>query len=261
MASNTETNSDLSDCAIPSATTIPQHVAIIMDGNGRWAQKQGSPRIAGHKAGVEKVREVIQTCADEGIKVLTLFAFSSENWRRPKKEVSLLMGLFLAALQREVKKLHKNGVQLRIVGDVSAFDKKIREQIIKSEELTKDNTTLYLNIAANYGGQWDITQSVKSLAKQIESGNLKAEDVTSDLIKQNLCMNDLPEPDLFIRTGGEQRISNFLIWQLAYSELYFTDTLWPDFNRDAFELALKSFAGRQRRFGHTGEQIEKMKNA
>ena len=198
---------------------VPQHVAIIMDGNGRWAQKRGSPRITGHKAGVETVRSVIQTCADKGIEVLTLFAFSSENWRRPKKEVSLLMSLFLAALQREVKKLHKNGVRLKIIGDVSAFGKKIQEQIKKSEKLTKDNKTLVLNIAANYGGQWDITQAVKSLAEKIESGQLKAEDITSDLISQNLSMSDLPEPDLFIRTGGEQRISNFLRSEEHTSEL------------------------------------------
>ena len=246
---------------LSASTNIPKHVAIIMDGNGRWAQKKGSARIVGHKAGVETVRSVIQTCVEKGIEVVTLFAFSSENWRRPKKEVSLLMSLFLVALQREVKKLHKNGVKLKIVGDVSAFDNKIQAQIKKSVELTKDNKTLILNIAANYGGQWDITQSVKSLAEKVESGELKADEITSDLIKQNLCMSDLPEPDLFIRTGGEQRISNFLIWQLAYSELYFTDTLWPDFDLHAFELALDSFAGRQRRFGHTGEQIEKMKNA
>ncbi|HFD31908.1 MAG TPA: di-trans,poly-cis-decaprenylcistransferase, partial [Gammaproteobacteria bacterium] len=181
--------------------------------------------------------------------------------RRPEKEVTLLMGLFLMALQREVKKLHKNDVRLKIVGDVSAFDEKIQKNIIKAEELTKDNKTLTLNIAANYGGQWDITQAVKTLALQVEAGALKADDITSELISQNLSMSDLPEPDLFIRTGGEQRISNFLIWQLAYSELYFTDTLWPDFDRQEFEKALTSFAGRQRRFGHTGEQIEKMKNA
>ena len=261
MTLNTEQKDTLSDSTIPTATNIPQHVAIIMDGNGRWAQKKGSPRIIGHKAGVETVREVIQICAEKGIKVLTLFAFSSENWRRPKKEVSLLMALFLAALQREVKKLHKNDVQLRIVGDISAFDNKIQANIKKAEELTKNNKTLVLNIAANYGGQWDITEAVKSLAKQVESGELKAEEITADLISHNLSMSDLPEPDLFIRTGGEKRISNFLIWQLAYSELYFTDTLWPDFDRQAFEIALTSFAGRQRRFGHTGEQVEKMKNA
>lgn len=252
---------DPSDIESSATSNIPKHVAIIMDGNGRWAQKRGLPRVAGHKAGVETVRSVIQTCAEKGIEVLTLFAFSSENWRRPEKEVTLLMSLFLMALQREVKKLHKNEVQLRIVGDVSAFDNKIQEQIKKAEALTKNNKTLVLNIAANYGGQWDITQSVKSLATKVKLGELKAEDISSDLIKQNLCMSDLPEPDLFIRTGGEQRISNFLIWQLAYSELYFTDTLWPDFNRQAFEDSLTSFSGRQRRFGHTGEQIEKMKNA
>lgn len=246
---------------VPRISNLPRHVAIIMDGNGRWAQKRGLPRVAGHKAGVETVRAVIQACAEKGIEVVTLFAFSSENWRRPKKEVTLLMGLFLTALQREVKKLHKNGVQLRIVGDVSAFDKKIQEQITKSEELTKDNNKLILNIAANYGGQWDITESVKAIAQQVQSGTLKADEITPEQISQNLSMSDLPEPDLFIRTGGEKRISNFLIWQLAYSELYFTDTLWPDFDRIAFDDALNSFAVRQRRFGHTGDQIEKMKNA
>lgn len=252
---------DHKQIATPATSNTPKHVAIIMDGNGRWAEKKGSPRVAGHKAGVETVRSIIQACVEKGIEVVTLFAFSSENWRRPEKEVSLLMSLFLVALQREVKKLHKNGVRLKIVGDISAFDNKIRDQIIKSEELTKNNSTLVLNIAANYGGKWDITEAVKLLASDIESGNLKAEDITSDLISQNLSMSELPEPDLFIRTGGEKRISNFLIWQLAYSELYFTDTLWPDFDKQAFELALNSFAGRQRRFGHTGAQIEKMKNA
>lgn len=249
------------DSEFPLTTGTPKHVAIIMDGNGRWAQKRGLPRIAGHKSGVEAVRAVIQTCVKQGIEVLTLFAFSSENWRRPKKEVGLLMDLFLTALQREVKKLHENDVQLRIIGDVSAFDQKIQDRIKKSEELTKNNSRLVLNIAANYGGHWDITQAVKSLAEKVESGSIKAEDITAELISQNLCMHDLPEPDLFIRTGGEQRISNFLIWQLAYSELFFTDTLWPDFDEQAFQQALASFAGRQRRFGHTGEQIEKMKNA
>ena len=258
---DSEQNNEFSSNLIPVVNDIPRHVAIIMDGNGRWAQKRGLPRVAGHKAGVETVRSVIQVCVEKGIEVVTMFAFSSENWRRPKKEVSLLMGLFLAALQREVKKLHKNDVQLKIVGDVTAFDNKIQEQILKAETLTKDNKTLVLNIAANYGGQWDIAQSVKKLALKVEAGELTADDINSDLIEQNLSMSDLPEPDLFIRTGGEQRISNFLIWQLAYSELYFTDTLWPDFNRDAFEEALTSFAGRQRRFGHTGDQIEKMKNA
>lgn len=255
------TSSKQKECEQHATSTVPRHVAIIMDGNGRWAQKRGLPRIAGHKAGVEAVRDVIQTCAETGIEVLTLFAFSSENWRRPKKEVGLLMDLFLTALQREVKKLHKNDVQLRIVGDVSVFDNKLQQHIKKSEELTRENKRLVLNIAANYGGQWDITQAAKVLAQQVKSGELEVEEITAEKISQNLCMSDLPEPDLFIRTGGEQRISNFLVWQLAYSELYFTDVLWPDFNRPVFEEALGSFAGRQRRFGHTGEQIEKMKNA
>ena len=255
------TSSNQTECESHANSTVPRHVAIIMDGNGRWAQKRGLPRVAGHKAGVEAVREVIQTCAETGIEVLTLFAFSSENWRRPKKEVGLLMDLFLTALQREVKKLHKNEVQLRIVGDVSVFDTKLQQHIKKSEELTRDNKRLVLNIAANYGGQWDITQATKVLAQQVKSGELEVEDITAEKLSQNLCMSDLPEPDLFIRTGGEQRISNFLVWQLAYSELYFTDVLWPDFNRQVFQQALSSFAGRQRRFGHTGEQIEKMKNA
>ena len=184
------------------STTIPKHVAIIMDGNGRWAQKKDSPRIAGHKAGVETVRSVIQTCVEKGIEVVTLFAFSSENWRRPEKEVSLLMSLFLLALQREVKKLHKNGVKLKIIGDVSAFDNKIQEQIKKSEALTKNNKTLVLNIAANYGGQWDITEAVRKISEKVEQGLLNSSDITSDLIAENLSMNDLPEPDLFIRTGG-----------------------------------------------------------
>ena len=252
----------MQECNEPDLTIdTPKHVAIIMDGNGRWAQKRGLPRVAGHKAGVETVRSAIQACVEQGIEVLTLFAFSSENWRRPQKEVSLLMSLFLTALQREVKKLHENGVQLRIIGDVSAFDEKIQSHIEKAEELTKNNNRLMLNIAANYGGQWDITQATKKIIEKVTANELQSADITADVITQHLSMNDLPDPDLFIRTGGEQRISNFLIWQLAYSELYFTDTLWPDFDAAEFALALKSFAGRQRRFGHTGEQVEKMKNA
>jgi len=241
--------------------SIPRHVAIIMDGNGRWAQKRHLPRFAGHKAGVETVRDLVKACGEKGIKVLTLFAFSSENWRRPKKEVGLLMDLFLTALEHEVKKLHKNEVQLRIVGDTDVFPKKIQKRIQEAQILTANNTGLVLNIAANYGGKWDITQAVRKLAEQVQQGELSPEQIDADNIATNLCMHDLPEPDLFIRTGGEQRISNFLIWQLAYTELYFTDVLWPDFNRKEFELALESFAGRQRRFGRTGEQVEQLKNA
>lgn len=240
---------------------LPRHVAIIMDGNGRWAERQNKPRVAGHRAGVEVVREIVKICGELKIQVLTLFAFSSENWRRPQKEVGLLMEMFLIALEREVKKLHRNNVQLRVIGDVSAFAGKIQQRIKEAVTLTRDNTGLVLNIAANYGGKWDITQAVQQLAQQVKQGDLTPQDLTAEHIADKLSLHDLPEPDLFIRTGGEQRISNFLIWQLAYTELYFTPILWPDFRRDEFEKALLSFSNRQRRFGRTGEQVEKLKNA
>ncbi|NNF96358.1 MAG: di-trans,poly-cis-decaprenylcistransferase [Halobacteria archaeon] len=232
-----------------------------MDGNGRWAERQNKPRVAGHRAGVEIVREIVKTCGELGVQVLTLFAFSSENWRRPQKEVGLLMEMFLIALEREVKKLHRNNVQLRVIGDVSAFAEKIQQRIKEAEALTRDNTGLVLNIAANYGGKWDITQAVQQLAQQVHQGDLTPQDITAEHIAAKLSLHDLPEPDLFVRTGGEQRISNFLIWQLAYTELYFTPILWPDFRRDEFEKALLSFSNRQRRFGRTGKQVEKLKNA
>ena len=240
---------------------LPRHVAIIMDGNGRWAERQHKPRVAGHRAGVEIVREIVKICGESGIQVLTLFAFSSENWRRPQKEVGLLMEMFLIALEREAKKLHRNNVQLRVIGDVSAFAEKIQQRIKEAEALTRDNTGLVLNIAANYGGKWDIAQAVQQLAQQVHQGELAPQDITAEHIAAKLSLYDLPEPDLFIRTGGEQRISNFLIWQLAYTELYFTPILWPDFRRDEFEKALLSFSNRQRRFGRTGDQVEKLKNA
>ena len=240
---------------------LPQHVAIIMDGNGRWAERQNKPRVAGHRAGVEIVRDAVKTCGELGIKALTLFAFSSENWRRPDKEVGLLMDLFLMALEREVKKLHRNNVQLRVIGDVSPFTDKIQRRIKEAEQLTQNNDGLVLNIAANYGGKWDITQAVQKLAQQVQQGEVIPEAIRSEDIASNLSLHDLPEPDLFIRTGGEQRISNFLIWQLAYTELYFTPILWPDFTREEFEKALFSFSNRQRRFGRTGQQVEQLKNA
>ncbi|HID50201.1 MAG TPA: di-trans,poly-cis-decaprenylcistransferase, partial [Chromatiales bacterium] len=202
-----------------------------------------------------------RACTELGIEVLTLFAFSSENWRRPKQEVSLLMDLFLTALEKQVRKLHSNNVQLRIIGDKSAFPAKIQQRIVEAETLTGDNTGLVLNIAANYGGKWDICQAVRQLAEQVRRGELAPEAITESTIADRLCMHDLPEPDLFIRTGGEQRISNFLIWQLAYTELFFTPVLWPDFNREEFEKALISFSHRQRRFGHTGEQMEQRRDA
>ena len=240
---------------------VPRHVAIIMDGNGRWAKKRMMPRIAGHRAGVESVRTIVQACTRAGVQVLTLFAFSSENWRRPEKEVGLLMELFLTALQRETKKLSANNVRLRVIGDRSRFPQKLQRAIADSEASTRNNTGLILAVAANYGGRWDITHATRQLAQQVEAGQLKAEEITEEHIRSHMALADLPEPDLFIRTGGEQRISNFLLWQLAYTELYFTDTLWPDFKEDAFQRALDSFASRQRRFGRTGDQLEQSQGA
>lgn len=237
--------------------TLPRHVAIIMDGNGRWAKKRFLPRYAGHPAGVESVRQAVQLCSDLGIEVLTLFAFSSENWRRPEQEVGLLMELFIKVLDQETEKLHRRKVRLKVIGDRSAFSSKLQDYITRSEALTKDNTGLQLIIAANYGGRWDIVQATQKLAEQAQKGLLNPQDITTEHLNQHTSLAGIPEPDLFIRTGGEQRISNFLLWQLAYTEFYFTDILWPDFKRDAFKQALSSFASRQRRFGQTGEQVEK----
>ncbi len=242
-----------------TAPAIPKHVAVIMDGNGRWAKARRRPRFMGHKAGVESVRSVVNSCVDSGVEVLTLFAFSSENWRRPEEEVGALMSLFATVLEREVKKLHKSNVSLRIIGELNAFTPKMQKLIEKAESLTANNTGLTLVIAANYGGRWDITQATRQLAHQVERGELSAADINPEMVAQVLSLSDLPEPDLFIRTGGEQRISNFLLWQLAYTELYFTDTLWPDFKEEAFNEALLSFSQRQRRFGKTGDQIEQGK--
>ncbi len=241
--------------------TVPRHVAIIMDGNGRWAKKRLMPRIAGHRAGVDSVRAIVQRCGEMGVDALTLFAFSSENWRRPESEVGLLMELFLAALQRETKKLNQNNVRLRVVGDRSRFSEKLQQEIVNAEALTAGNSGLVLSVAANYGGRWDITQAVREVAEQVRSGLIDPAAIDEQLLGRHMAMADLPEPDLFIRTGGEQRISNFLLWQLAYTELYFTDTLWPDFKQEAFDLALQSFIGRQRRFGRTGDQVEQNKRA
>lgn len=244
---------------VPPINKLPRHVAVIMDGNGRWAEKRNKARIMGHRAGVEAVRGIVKTCAEKGIEVLTLFAFSSENWRRPEQEVSLLMELFMTALGREVKRLHKNNVKLKIIGDADKFGTALQERIKKAEELTKDNTGLTVVVAVNYGGRWDVTQAARELAQQVKEGMLALDDITPDKMAAYISLNDLPEPDLFIRTGGEKRISNFLLWQLAYTELYFTDTLWPDFDKNAFDEALQSFSSRQRRFGQTGKQVEESK--
>ena len=240
---------------IPQAGDVPRHVAIIMDGNGRWAQRRRLPRIAGHRRGAEAVRATVRACADRGISYLTLFAFSSENWRRPAEEVALLLKLFKSALQNEVDKLHANGVRLKVVGDTSRFDPKLRKLIERGEELTAGNSALTLTIAANYGGRWDILQAMSQLLKK----NPQMETVDESAISPYLAMSYAPEPDLFIRTGGEQRISNFLLWQLAYTELYFTESLWPDFDAAALDLAITSYRSRERRFGRTSEQLEEAK--
>ncbi len=234
-----------------------KHICIIMDGNGRWAKKRFMPRFAGHKAGLSSLRKIVAACVEEKVKVLTVFAFSSENWRRPEKEVGLLMELFATALSREVKKLHEHNVQLRVIGELSAFSDKIRSLIDDAVALTADNDGLVFNIAANYGGRWDIVQATQQVAAKVKSGELALEDINDTVIEQHLSLRGLPEPDLFIRTGGEQRISNFILWQLAYCEFYFTDTLWPDFNKKQLLEAINSFHARQRRFGRTSEQLKK----
>ena len=239
---------------IPQAGDVPRHVAIIMDGNGRWAQGRRLPRIAGHRRGAEAVRATVRACAERGIQYLTLFAFSSENWRRPAEEVALLMKLFKTALQNEVDKLHASGVRLKVVGDTSRFDPKLRKLIERGEDLTARNTALTLTIAANYGGRWDMLQAMNRLVKAHPGAQIE-----ESLLAQYLAMSYAPEPDLFIRTGGEQRISNFLLWQLAYTELYFTDSLWPDFDGAALDRAIASYRSRERRFGRTSEQLQEAK--
>lgn len=233
---------------------IPQHVAIIMDGNGRWAQQQGKGRVAGHRAGVESVRAVVASARKSNVKALTLFAFSSENWQRPAKEVSVLMDLFMYVLTKEVKRLHKHNIRFQVIGDLSRFSEKLQKNIAKSEKLTAENTGLVLSVAANYGGRWDIVNAAKKLASDVEQGTIKLDDITEESLDSHTCLADIPTLDLLIRTGGDFRISNFLLWQAAYAELYFTDILWPDFNEAQFEQAINCFDQRERRFGKTGEQ-------
>jgi undecaprenyl diphosphate synthase len=235
---------------------VPRHVAIIMDGNGRWAVARGWPRVTGHSRGVDAVRATLGACGERGIEYLTLFAFSSENWRRPPDEVSTLMRLFMLALQREVDKLVELGVRMRVVGETFAFDADLRRLIAQSEQRTAHNSRLHLTICANYGGRWDIAQAAERAAKEQLASGARSVRIDEDAIAQRLALSFAPEPDLLIRTGGERRISNFLLWQLAYAELYFSDVLWPDFNAAELETALRWYAGRQRRFGMTGEQIE-----
>ena len=228
---------------------IPKHVAIIMDGNGRWAKQQGKMRVFGHTNGVKAVRKSVSYARQIGVQSLTLYAFSSENWNRPEAEVSALMTLFMQALDHEVKKLHKNNIKLLILGDKSKFSEKLQEKITKAEKLTENNTALTVNIAANYGGCWDIVQATQYLANQVKSGELTIDQINEELFQKSLVTKEQAPVDLLIRTSGEQRISNFLLWQIAYAELYFTDVLWPDFNEEEFNRAVFAFQQRERRFG------------
>ncbi len=242
---------------IPLVTNVPQHIAIIMDGNGRWATKRYLPRVAGHAKGVEAVRAIVEACAARGVQYLTLFAFSSENWRRPPDEVSVLMRLFMTALDREVGKMHVNGIRLKVVGDLSRFDPRMQELITAATSKTAANCGLTLTICANYGGRWDILQAMNKLV----ANNPGATNFTEEELAAHLAMAHAPEPDLFIRTGGEERVSNFMLWQLAYTELYFTDTWWPDFDGVALDDAIASYNQRERRFGRTSEQLVEPRKA
>jgi undecaprenyl diphosphate synthase len=244
-------SSDIPYCA----DNKPRHIAIIMDGNNRWAKQKRLLGVSGHKAGVEAVRAVVKTCREQGIEVLTLFAFSSENWRRPADEVSALMRLFLLALQREINKLDKNNICLKIIGDRSKFSPLLQDYMEKAERQTASNTGMSLVIAANYGGQWDITQAAQKLALKVAQGSMAAEEITEQTLQDELCMASYPMPDLMIRTAGEKRISNFMLWQLAYSEFYFSELYWPDFREDQIIEAIEEYANRERRFGQTNEQL------
>ena len=235
---------------------VPRHVAIIMDGNNRWAKRRLLPGVAGHKAGVDAVRAVIEVWAEAGVEVLTLFAFSSENWQRPADEVSALMELFLTALRREARRLNDNGISLRVIGDRSRFHPELQAAMLEAEQMTAGSSRFVLQVAANYGGQWDVLQAAQRMAREAQIGRLNPDEITPALFQSYLATGDMPAPDLCIRTGGERRISNFLLWQLAYAELYFSDLFWPDFKHDAMRTALADFAKRQRRFGKTGDQVE-----
>jgi len=248
-----------SSLSVPETASIPRHVAIVMDGNGRWATSRKLPRVAGHKRGVDAVREAVTACAELGVEYLTLFAFSSENWRRPQDEVTTLMQLFILALEREVGKLHSNGIRLRVIGALEAFEPRIQELVKRAEERTRDNKGLTLTIAANYGGRWDILQAAQKLAAaRVAQGGADALETSfsEEDLAPYLSMAYAPEPDLFIRTGGDQRVSNFLLWQLAYTELYFTEEFWPDFNANTLKRAIAEFQQRERRFGRTSAQVQ-----
>jgi len=237
------------------AAKVPRHIAIVMDGNGRWAKARRRPRSFGHNAGRKAVRTVIEACLREGVQALTLFAFSSENWQRPQEEVGALMSLFLRALDKEVDELHEHGVRLRFIGDLAAFEEPLRQRMQAAMTHTAGNQSLQVNIAVSYGGRWDIVQASRQAAAAVASGELAVAEISEDRLGQWMSLAELPPLDLFIRTGGECRISNFLLWQVAYAELYFTETLWPDFDQACLRQAIEDYARRERRFGRTGEQV------
>jgi undecaprenyl diphosphate synthase len=243
-----------SSIGVPETAEVPRHIAIIMDGNGRWATQRRLPRAAGHTKGVDAVRGIVEACARRGVEYLTLFAFSSENWRRPTDEVSFLLRLFVSALEREVARMHANGIRLRVVGDLSMFNDRIQDLVRRAELKTAQNDRLTLTIAANYGGRWDMLQATRKLMAQAAATGITGP-LDEAQFAEHLAMAYAPEPDLFIRTGGEQRVSNFLLWQLAYTELYFTDQYWPDFDDAMLEQAIGWFQQRERRFGRTSEQL------
>ncbi len=240
----------------PARGAIPRHIAVIMDGNGRWAAKRALPRPAGHRMGVRSVKTIVEKCARHGVEVLTLFAFSSENWKRPREEVSMLMSRFLEALDTEVAEIHQNGIRIRFIGHLEQLSTALRDRIEKAEALTQFNKRMTLVIAVAYGGRWDIAMAARTLAQRCMAGEMKLEEVDENAISRLVALSDLPDPDLLIRTGGEQRISNFLLWNLAYTELYFCDTLWPDFGAAEVDAAIEHFGRRQRRFGLTPAQVE-----
>lgn len=242
-------------------TSIPSHIAIIMDGNGRWAQKRSMPRSSGHQSGVKATRNVVEHCARLGVKALTVYAFSSENWGRPQAEVSFLMELFVRALRNEVEKLHESGIQLRFIGEITEFPEGLQREIAFSSEKTASNKGMQLNIAVNYGGRHEMVRVMRRIASDVKTGLLSPDDIDENLITRYSWLPDGLEPDLFIRTGGEQRLSNYLLWHLAYTELYFTQTLWPDFGAEELDAAIQQYSHRQRRFGQTGEQVQSNANS
>ncbi len=250
------TNHTSSTLDVPQTSSIPKHVAIVMDGNGRWAKNRLMPRVAGHKRGVDAVRRTVQACCELGVEHLTLFAFSSENWRRPAEEVSLLMRLFIRVLRIDVESMHRENIRLEVVGDISMFEPELRAAIESAQDLTKNNTRLHLNIAANYGGRWDILQATRKMISNNPHLAANPHLIAEQDLATHLCLQSSPEPDLFIRTGGEQRVSNFLLWQMAYTEFYFTDKFWPDFGKPMLLEAIDSYNNRERRFGRTSEQIQ-----